>query len=1096
MSARLKFLAVTLLLIVSARNIQGQTWQDLLKTADSLSREQQHDSALAIAGNLYEALEKEFGAEDTAIAKVAYVLGICHARRGDFAEAEDQLSRSLEIRGKKLPPEHPDIGKSLNALGLVLKYQGKYREAEPLYLRALAIKEKSLGPDDPSLANSLNNLAELYVIQSKLTEAEVMLKRVLEIRLKAPETDFSLVVKCLNSLGDLYREQERYFEAESILVKAWHICNREFEPDNPDLAVTLNYLGDLYNQLGNYEKADSCYQRALGIWEKTGHRDLDVGVFNLARNCMMKGDFLNAEKGFKRALEIMESNLGPDHVNVAYLLTTLATLFNKMGKNEDAIECDKRALLIKEQTYGGDHPDVAFALNNLAYDYITQGMYIEAEPLLKRSLEIFQKNDWQNEPTFANILQSLAELYTRQKRYNDAEPLMERAVSILSSEYGEMHPEVANLLTFQADLYRLVGAYDRADSLFDRAHDIFQRTIGPEHPKTARNLELSSLLKRYGKDFETSRERAFRAFTIRKKNFEDFSIILAERDALTYCMLMRQSAGNYLSCFLDGQFRDEKNLAEAAGVILASKGQVSDEIYERKKMLANAADSALVQLTERYRMLKLMISRKFIAGSEEGRNEEFFSELDSLQKEADHQESELAERCSAVRLKQEIEKIDYKKLASLLPSNSVLVEYIKYNYRGAAPEDVVPIPRYMALVINDKGELTLRDLGEAASTDALVQEYRRHFLDITSDRRNPNIIDQTRYRELAAKLYEKLWQPIVNSTISKKMVLIAPDGGLNLISFGALVAPDGKYLVETQALHYLSSGRDLIRLHDSYREGRGLMAFGDPDYDAPISTLPGVTDSTSNAVNEATRNAEGMINIRSVTSRLTADIRVEPLPGTRLEINRIVDNWKKSTAEPVTVYLGREAGEAAFKREAPGHRIIHLATHGYFLAGECQSFRQDLTYESTPAYRGENPLLLSGLFLAGANRREQNRDDPKSEDGVLTADEVVGINLEGTRLVVLSACETGLGEVKDGEGVYGLRKAFQMAGARTVLSVLWSISDTATAEIMSRLYNLEEKNLAETVRRLQVEKIEALREKNLPDHPFSWGGFIAVGDWR
>jgi CHAT domain-containing protein/tetratricopeptide (TPR) repeat protein len=1076
MSARLKFFSLIFLFLISYHHVSGQAWKDRLQLADSLSRAYNYDSAIVVAGKLLEDVEKEFGPEDTATAKVAYVLGICYARQGNFADAETQLKRSLEIREKILPSENPDIGKSLNALGLVLKYQGKYREAEPLYLRSLEIKEKSLGPDDPSLANGLNNLAELYIVQSKFDEAEAMLKRVLAIRYKTEEVDYALVVKSLNSLGDLYREQERYFRAESTLVEALQISRREFEPDNPDLAVTLNYLGDLNNQFGNYEKAGTYYRQALEIWEKTEHRDLEVGVFNLARNCLMKGDYLNAEKGFKRALEIMENKLGPDHVNVAYLLTTMASMNNKIGKYNEAVEEDKRALLIKEKTYGEDHPDVAFALNNLAYDYIVQDNYIEAEPLLKRSMEIFENNGWQEKPAYANVLQSLAELYTRQKKYEAAEPLMEQAVAVLSTEYGEVHPEVANMMTFQAEVLLLAGAYEKADSLAAKAYGIYLSTVGPEHPRAARNLELSSTLKRYERDYKTALDDAFRAFSVRKKNFDDFSIILAERDALTYCLLMRQSAGNYLSCFLDSRFRDDSDIADAANVILASKGQVSDEIYERKKMLGNTNDSALVHLTERYRMLKLMISRKFVAGPEEGGTEQFVSGLDSLQEEADNLECELADKCSAVRFKRDVEKVDYKKLSSLLPSNSVLVEYLKYDYRGTAPDDDKVVSRYLAFTVDDNGRLTLQDLGEAAPIDGLVQEYRRHFLDIAAARRNPTIIDRTRYRELGTRLYEQLWQPIEDAAASKKLVLIAPDGGLNLISFAGLVDPVGRYLVETKTLHYLSSGRDLIRLNETSPEGEGLLAMGDPDYDAAVSSNE--TDSVGAADDVELHSPGGVTDLRSAVGDLS-DMRVIPLPGTRLEIELIVKS------------------EGVFKREAPGHRIIHLATHGYFITGECRSLEPELTYSSSPAYWGENPLLLSGLFLAGANRHGQNNENnPKAEDGILTADEVVGINLSGTRLVVLSACETGLGEVEEGEGVYGLRKAFQIAGVRTVLSILWSVSDTATAEIMSRLYNYKGENLAETIRQLQIDKIESLRKNNLPDHPFTWGGFIALGDWR
>ena len=200
--------------------------------------------------------------------------------------------------------------------------------------------------------------------------------------------------------------------------------------------------------------------------------------------------------------------------------------------------------------------------------------------------------------------------------------------------------------------------------------------------------------------------------------------------------------------------------------------------------------------------------------------------------------------------------------------------------------------------------------------------------------------------------------------------------------------------------------------------------------------------------------------------------------------------------EPMKSYYGADASEEKFKAGAPGNRVIHLATHGYFLESICQPRLPVGGFESKEGYVGENPLLLSGLLLAGANLHGFESEQADAEDGILTAYEVSEMVLEGTELVVLSACETGLGEVKEGEGVYGLRRAFQMAGVRTVISALWPVSDKVTAEMMGKLYDRQDVTLPATLRRIQLEKINELRANNKTDHPFNWGAFIALGDWR
>ena len=220
------------------------------------------------------------------------------------------------------------------------------------------------------------------------------------------------------------------------------------------------------------------------------------------------------------------------------------------------------------------------------------------------------------------------------------------------------------------------------------------------------------------------------------------------------------------------------------------------------------------------------------------------------------------------------------------------------------------------------------------------------------------------------------------------------------------------------------------------------------------------------------------------------------LPETLAEVRQIAQIWKKTETEPVYLFTGAQASEETLKREYHNKRILHFATHGYNFS--LKSIEESLLQKSEEEHSGdeENPLLLSGLFLAGANLHGKETDKPGVEDGIVSAEEVMNMNLEGTDLVVLSACETGLGKLQTGEGAYGLRRAFQMAGAHTVISALWPVSDQSTAKLMEKLYSNQTNNLPELMRNIALERIAEIHAAGQPDHPVNWAGFIAMGDWR
>jgi CHAT domain-containing protein len=386
-------------------------------------------------------------------------------------------------------------------------------------------------------------------------------------------------------------------------------------------------------------------------------------------------------------------------------------------------------------------------------------------------------------------------------------------------------------------------------------------------------------------------------------------------------------------------------------------------------------------------------------------------------------------------------------------------------------------------------------LGSAKTIDSLIVNYRQHFQQLDRQEHLPTHDDLGTYDSLAQRLYATLWGPLENVIDRYKTVLISPDGAVNLVSFAGLRDSQGRYLVENHTIHYLSAGRDLLRMRTNAQTHVRLLAIGDPDFDAPVADRilklanrrETIAFSMDGGNMKRSRGAHS--NCQSVY-----DLHMQRLPGTRREIELIRKN--SIFGGNVVSLLDAEASEDNFKLLAPRASTIHLATHGYYLKTDC-SHRQIATGAS-PAGTMElkNPLLNSGLFLAGGNLHGQGADSASLEDGILTAEEISLMDLDGLELVVLSACETGLGDVQNGEGVYGLRRAFQAAGANSIVSALWSVPDEETSQLMQHLYKSSAEGIAERIRQAQLTQISKMRRDGDPTHPYLWAGFISVGEWR
>ncbi len=371
-------------------------------------------------------------------------------------------------------------------------------------------------------------------------------------------------------------------------------------------------------------------------------------------------------------------------------------------------------------------------------------------------------------------------------------------------------------------------------------------------------------------------------------------------------------------------------------------------------------------------------------------------------------------------------------------------------------------------------------------------------------RMSTNPVEQLRgYRAAGRDLRRRIWDPVAPLLEGAERVFLVPDGELHQVSFAALPNDDETYLLETAPLiHLLSAERSLVHARGAVVDGRGMLAVGGPDFDlASAEEAPPI---------ERTSPTSGLRGRRSLRADL-GSLEFSNLGDARREAMEVAEIWKNAVGAnaegDLLLLTGADADESAFKARAAGRSVIHLATHGFFLGrddvpeapvGEGGSRVPRAILRTENEIVRENPLLLSGLALAGANRRGKD-DLPGGEDGIITAEEIAALDLSGVEWAVLSACETGVGTVRSGEGVFGLRRAFEVAGARTVIMSLWAVDDEATRDWMGALYRARfADRLAtdEAVREASLRGLRMARESGDSDHPFRWAAFVATGDWR
>jgi tetratricopeptide (TPR) repeat protein len=931
--------------------------------------------------------------------------------------------------GAPSPAPHLPEADKLDRQVQELSKAAKYSEAIPPATQSLHLREKALGPEHPATATSLNNLATLYRDMGDYAKAEPLYQRALKIDEKVLGPEHPDTAGTLNHLAGLYWLMGDYAKAEPLWQRALKMREKTLGPDHPDTAASLSNLALLYYSMGDYVKAEPLYQRAIKIDEKALGQDHPVtanSLNNLATLYRDMGDYAKAEPLWQRALKIDEKALGPDHPETAGSLNNLATLYATMGDYVKAEPLYQRALKIEEKALGPEHPYTAQSLASLARLYTDMGDYAKAEPLWQRALEIFEKALGPENPYTAASLTNLAELYRDMGDYVKAEPLHQRAIKIDEKALGPDHPQTGESLDNLARLYIDMGDYAKAEPLNQRALKIYEKALGPEHPDTA--ISLNNLAEVYfltGNPKEALRLAA-QARRAQERNLSDILSFTSEQQRLAF----QKTTKPY---DLAGTLGRATELAE---IVLRQKGVVLDSLLEDRLVAKASGDPKQREIIEQLRSAKQRLTKLVMEIpkdlSAQARHQRD-ADKEKLSTEVEQLEGGLARQVAGLGKARRALNVTVAQVQSALPQQAALIELLRYShYLGKGKYE----PRYGAIVIGASRKPSWVPLGNAAEIEKNVGLYQKSVRGKTDEATLSTVL----------KALQEVWAPIEKALPNDtKTIIISPDGELSFVSFATLVGPDDKFLAEKYSIRYVASGRDLLReMKPTAGPKTTMRLFANPDFGG-IAAAQHV-------------DQKNVVALRSVEMRDLQGISLPSLPGTEKEAAELEARAKKSGWQP-QAYLGPNATKAEL-RKVNSPRVLHLATHGFFLPEiDLGPPPNGLSRNAADIPQGKlmNPMHRSGLALAGAHRTLQawakGEVPPIENDGIVTAEDVGGLKLDSTWLVVLSACDTGGGEARAGEGVMGLRRGFIQAGAQNLLMTLWPISDQTTVQIMLDFYD-------------------------------------------
>jgi CHAT domain-containing protein/Tfp pilus assembly protein PilF len=1046
------------------------------------------------------------------------------AKAGKFAEALPLAQQLLDMREKRLGPEHIKVADSLGDIGICYLQLSQPEQAIPALQRALALRDKLLGPLHDDTIGTLQLLAVAYDGLNDVTHAAPIEQRLLTSLEKTRGKDSAAYLEQLEDLGHLYLRVGQAAPAQPLFEQLYAARQRLSGPRHADTLTAAEMLADCQQMLGNYEASEKLYRgvvearrsapgpddestlrvesslaAALGAQgkdgaarpllehvyqssvKKNGPNDMLTALAgcNLALLALQQGDYGRAYALLEPATRLATASPEPPpSESLATLQLNVGLLdlrINDLGKAEPLLQS---ALRNFELALGPEHPSTATAMADLAALYFRQGGYSQAQPLYEKALQIRRRVLGDDHPDTASSLQDLAKFYIQGAWYATTPEVrnkyFEQAAALLTQAQQHLrHADDAVRADVIADLALVrmqQGQGALAEPMFRQAIALYEKRFGRTHAALRMPLRNLCLLQLERGQREAARQSAHRLYDIEQQSLANVLSFGSERQRMRF---LRTTDPYSLLATLG----DAPALATA---VLQRKAIVLDSLLEDRRYVERAGDAAARDKLRHLNELKERLSSATYAhlkvhGADSPERKQ---QIDALRQQIEGYQRDIARIASAGHGPLTALHVTPQQVQSVLPRDAALIEFL--HYRDVSKPGLVS--HYGAVILGPSGPPRWVPLGDEREVARLVAAYQ-HAMRSTGGSRKRLLANCTK---VLNDLYATVWAPIEKHLPAQaSQVFLSPEGQLHQVSFATLLMPDGKFLIERHLLRYVTSGRDLLASAPP-KAATGPaedVFFGNPDYNAALSGAP---------------DPGLALAMRGATGDSAGPLTFVPLPGTQSEVDSL-SKFCASKGDRVTVFTQQQATKERLEQVRSPH-LLHLATHGFFMPPH-DRWSDILTDNDIMASGGrgvslarliEDPLMLSGMALAGAQTtvKAMVAGLPVGDNnGLLTVADVAGLQLQGTWLVTLSACETGLGSTSVGnagsgtyggkgeanidvsDDVIGLRRGFALAGTQHLLMSLWPIADAETVEFMQQFYATAQKDdaplaLAKTQRAL------------------------------
>lgn len=996
--------------------------------------------------------------KDLTYVNVLESLGGINLTNGNFSLAKLQVKKAIALTETNGYSAKEYSLHNLHAR--ILAREGKFEEAKTLAEKALEESKTRFGETAIQTSYVKNTLAGVVAQLGDYSRAEKLYEEIIPAFSKIFGGTHPESAKVLANYSSLLQLKGNYYTAEYYLKKALGIKKQVYGTENPDYLATYENLALLYQQTARFTSAEQILEEVRTTKESILLSDdpsLAYTYMNLGAIKKEVADYTAAEDYFRKARDIFSFTVGNKHIFYATVLDNLALLYQKMGNTASAKPLFKDALSIYESNLGKLTIEYATALENLATIYKMEDNTEEAKKLLEEVLEIDKQILGEEHPLYSNTLHNLAAIYESNREFDRAEELYNQALTIDEKVFGSNHPSYASTLYNLAVLQQELEKYDEAKQSYQDVVDIRLAVLGPSHPDYVFSLYgLAHILHKTG-DFEEALLPYRKVIDEYLEDIQEYFPALSESEKSAFYGKIRPVVEAYLDFGVEFVLLNKGTDADREDMIgslynlqLATKALLLNASNKVRNRINNSGNQELIDLFNEWVALKENIVKAYSMSKEEA--DKAGINIEWLETDANDKEKELSQKSSEFAAEFEKQQITWQQVQSKLPDGSAAIEIIRIKKKSNTDSVL-----YVALILDSNSGSSPQMVVNGNGIEMEAQGFKVYKNSIV-------------YKVQDTRSFPLFWNPIdVSLGSGVNEIYLSADGVYNKINISTLYdATSDEYVLDKYRIRLLSNTRELVESPPTSNPENMAVLFGFPKYNLTAMAQP---TAPKTIIDEASRYSFG------------SDIA--ELPGTLEEINNI-ESILTGSQWNYSKYLSAEASEAEIKKiQSP--KILHIATHGFFMS-DIKTSEEDAGLDSRSTKF--NPLLRSGLLLAGAENTIREEGIPGEEDGILTAYEAMNLNLDNTDIVIMSACETGLGEVKNGEGVYGLQRSFIVAGAGNLVMSLWKVNDATTQMLMTNFY----KNWFAGQPKLEAFNHAIQEVRANFKEPYYWGAFVILGN--